>query len=73
MRNLGVVYWSLWAGAVLLMFHTMPIAIFPTWMLIHLFRQYEWHLFDIEWQSWKECLIPIAFYIPAHALLLGSP
>lgn len=74
MRNLDGfkgLYQCGWAVATLAMFWVHPVLMFPTWMLIYLFDQHDWKLFDIHWQSWKNCLIPICLYVPSHLLLFG--
>lgn len=66
-----IVLHLVWAVAVLGLFWVHPVLLLPTWVFSRELEQHNWSPFDMGWQSWKECLIPIAVYVPAHLLLFG--
>lgn len=61
----------IWGLAVLFLFWVHPVLVFPIWMFTRELEQHEWSPFKMGWQSWKECLIPSAAYVPLHLLLFG--
>lgn len=48
-----------------------PVIVFPAMMLLRELEQHDFNPFDMGWQSWKECLIPTAIFVPAYILLFG--
>lgn len=60
-----------WAAIALFLFWLHPVFLFPVGMIVRELDKHRWNPFDMEWQSWKECLIPSAVYVPIHLAMFG--
>jgi hypothetical protein len=70
--NTGQIVIRMFAAVVaLFLFWIHPVLLFPVGLFVKKLELEHWHLFAMNWQTWKECLIPIAVYVPAHLLIFG--